>query len=176
MRIHSFKPIKGFEKEYTINKEGAVKSISRRRVNAIGRFYTNKETVMTQFIDRGGYQTVKLTRERKSGTKYLHRLLALTFIENPNNYTIVNHINGNKLDNSLENLEWVSRSQNQLHAIRLNLAKIPCLNKRKVLDRCTGRSFDSIKAACKEYKIGYDHCKKMLYGKIYNYTCLHLAA
>ena len=48
----------------------------------------------------------------------LHRLLALAFITNPNNLKVVNHKNGNKFDNRLENLEWVSHSENSLHSAK----------------------------------------------------------
>ena len=176
MRTNTFTPVKGFEDEYMINKDGIVKSISRTRLNSIGRKYTIKETTMTQFIDRAGYSTVKLTRNKKYGTHYIHRLLALTFIENPNNHPVVNHINGNKLDNSLENLEWTTRSQNHLHALKLGLCKLPVANKTKVIDVCTNTSYPSIMAASKKYNINYELCKKMLKGKKENHTCLRIAS
>lgn len=56
--------------------------------------------------------------------KKLHRLVAETFIPNPNNYPVINHINGNKLDNRAENLEWCTISHNNKEAYRLGLRKV----------------------------------------------------
>lgn len=169
-------PVKGFEDEYMINKDGIVKSISVTRQNSIGRKYTTKEITITQFVCRGGYSTVKLTRNKKSGSRYVHRLLALTFIDNPNNYPVVNHINGNKQDNSLENLEWTTPSKNHLHALAMGLCKLPVANKTKVIDICTNISYPSIMAASRENNINYELCKKMLKGKKENHTCLRIAS
>ena len=66
-------------------------------------------------ISSHGYEVVTVNGK----TKYIHRLIAEEHIPNPNNYPCINHINGNKLDNSIENLEWISRRKNCEHA-RLN--------------------------------------------------------
>lgn len=66
-------------------------------------------------ISSHGYEVVTVNGK----TKYVHRLIAEEHIPNPNNYKTVNHINGNKRDNRIENLEWVSRRKNCEHA-RLN--------------------------------------------------------
>lgn len=97
------KEIPNFEK-YTIDEHGVV--IGKR----------NKKPLKVR-ISRGGYPAVNLCIVTgKSTTRYIHRLLAETFIPNPDNKPQVNHIDGNKLNHSLNNLEWVTCSDNIQHA------------------------------------------------------------
>ena len=166
-------PIPGFNDQYTINEEGDVKSISRKKRNSIGRWHTNAICKMTQFIGRG-YWGVNLTRNGKRGTQNIHRLLALTFIPNPENKCCVNHINGNKLDNRLINLEWVTSSENHLHAIEHNLCKLPRVNRRSVRNRCTGEVYPSLKAAAIVTDMKMSKLQSMLNRK--SGTCLEYAA
>lgn len=76
-------------------------------------------------IQNSGYATVKLSKlidgVYKPHPKTVHRLIALAYLPNPENYSDVNHIDGNKLNNKLENLEWVSRKQNMKHAKDLGI-------------------------------------------------------
>jgi hypothetical protein len=69
-----------------------------------------------------GYTQVRL-RGDINKTYLLHRLVAQMFLPNPENKPQINHINGNKADNRLENLEWATRSQNMTHAYKMGLAK-----------------------------------------------------
>ena len=69
-----------------------------------------------------GYQIVGAV-SGSNKMQYVHRMVADTWIDNPNHYKEVNHINGDKDDNSVENLEWTTRSQNVLHAYRTGLMK-----------------------------------------------------
>lgn len=69
-------------------------------------------------IDNRGYLRCVLCKNSKMYTKKVHRLIAEAFIPNPENKPEVNHINGNKLDNRVENLEWCSRSDNLKHCYR----------------------------------------------------------
>lgn len=77
---------------------------------------------MARIMDNGhGYKQVQIMRNNKRYTKYVHRLVAECFIENPNNEPEVNHKDGNKANNKVENLEWCTRSENQKHSYRIGL-------------------------------------------------------
>lgn len=70
---------------------------------------------------KDGYLQVRLNRGKNGKSYLVHRLVAETFIENKNNYNVVNHINGIKTDNNATNLEWCTQSKNMLHAYANNL-------------------------------------------------------
>ncbi len=75
---------------------------------------------MTQHRGYNGYDRVKLSRGCKRGMYLVHRLVAETFLDNPENYPIVNHLNSCRHDNRVENLEWTTNSKNQLQRFREN--------------------------------------------------------
>lgn len=116
-----WKEIKGYENSYWINNFGYIK-----------RIYSNgSEKVLKQQLNKGGYLYVCLC---KNGTKKfvrVHKLVAETFIKNDSKNKEINHINGIKTDNRVENLEYVSRSENLLHAYRCGLEKRQYNNPKK---------------------------------------------
>ena len=67
-------------------------------------------------INKHGYKTVALRCDNKNSTKLVHQLVAKTYIPNPNGRKTINHIDGNKLNNNVDNLEWVSVRENTIHA------------------------------------------------------------
>ena len=88
-----------------------------------GEIVNRYGAIITPQLSKNGYIRVELW-QRNKGKKYLlHRLLAEAFIPNPSGHPVVNHIDGNKTNNDLGNLEWCSRSENQIHAYRNGLQK-----------------------------------------------------
>ncbi len=72
-------------------------------------------------ISNRGYHRITVCKNNKPKKMTIHRLVAELFIPNPNNYQTVNHISGDKSDNSINNLEWMSQAQNQEHAVATGL-------------------------------------------------------
>lgn len=117
-----WKDIKGYENYYQISNNGQVKNIK-----------TNK--ILTGDINSAGYKRVILYTPNKKRF-FIHRLVAEHFCNKPLNYKelVVNHIDGNKLNNDYKNLEFITRSENDKHAFKLNLRKpYPAQYKREVI-------------------------------------------
>jgi len=117
-----WKPIPGYPK-YEASTLGQIRSVYRELVvsdHKYNRVYkTRRESkVIKQSYNFRGYLRIDMrSTDRKSGmTEASHRLIAKTFIPNPNSYPQVNHINGIKDDNRVENLEWCTNLQNNRHA------------------------------------------------------------
>ena len=92
---------------------------------------TKVEKKKIMIIQKGqrGYLQIGLTKNRKHKTWPIHRIVAITFIENNENKREVNHIDGNKYNNSVNNLEWVTPSENMTHAYRSGLKIIRGIKK-----------------------------------------------
>lgn len=101
------KDIKGFEGRYTISNLGIVRSI-------IG----GKNIILKPSITKFGYARINLRKEneRKVYSYFVHRLVAGNFLANPNKLPEVNHIDSNRLNNNVNNLEWISREDNVRHS------------------------------------------------------------
>lgn len=107
-----FYPMKGYEETHLINP------ITQEIYSKI------KKRVLKGSVNDGYIRFHLKTLDEKIKTEKLHRIMALNFIPNPNNYPVVNHINGDKLDNRIENLEWCTVSHNNKEAYRLGLRKV----------------------------------------------------
>ncbi|MCB9056741.1 MAG: HNH endonuclease [Chitinophagales bacterium] len=154
-------PVKGFEGYYEINSEGEVRSLDRKVKLTKGkeRFYSQR--TIAQRIDSQGYATVRLSKDGSTHTKYVHKLVAEAFLVNSASKKYVNHKNGNKQDNSLSNLEWVTHSENIKHAHASGLINT---RKQKVINSSTGKVYQSIKGAAKDSNIPYSTLKNYLNG------------
>jgi len=111
----------GFDGFYVINELGNVKTKTTTSVTA-GRKPSGR--VLKKAISNSGYYTVQLRKNKKPYPYLLHRLLAIQFIPNPENKPCVNHIDSNRLNNKLNNLEWVTYSENNSHAHKFGGQKI----------------------------------------------------
>lgn len=107
-----WKPIKGYEGLYEVSNQGRVKSLGRKTKNG----FHHRVKILKFSIHTDDYLQVILYKNKKRKTYKVHRLVAENFIENPNEYKEVNHINGNKKNNTVNNLEWCTRKQNMIHA------------------------------------------------------------
>lgn len=112
-----WKDIEGYEGRYQVSNLGRVKSLKRKVPNGENSFRIIKEKILKTSKKSNEYIKVNL-----SGKSYrVHRLVATAFIENPNNYDEINHINGDKRDNRVKNLEWCTREYNMSFNKKLNV-------------------------------------------------------
>lgn len=116
-----WKDIEEFKGLYQVSNFGRVRSIDRLITYRTGTKRLTKGTILTIGQNKLGYQQVSLSKNDKMYSRRVHRLVANAFIKNTKNYKEVNHIDGNKKNNKVENLEWCNRSQNMQHAVRLGL-------------------------------------------------------
>tara|TARA_R100001086_G_scaffold246465_1_gene178733 strand:+ start:361 stop:891 length:531 start_codon:yes stop_codon:yes gene_type:complete len=120
--------VKNFE-NYEINPLGEVRSIPRMIDSNRGYKYYNTGKILKPILNSNGYYMVRLSKNGKVKQKYIHRLIAETLLKNTKDLPEINHKDGNKLNNNLENLEWVSYKQNINHSIESGLT--PLGSKRK---------------------------------------------
>ena len=110
LNFDEFTPIRGYEERYYISKFGDVYSTKSKRL-------------LKPFKNEHGYLVVELWCNYQRKSVKLHRLVAETFLENPNALKEINHKDGNKENNCVENLEWCTRSENLKHAYKIGLMK-----------------------------------------------------
>jgi hypothetical protein len=123
MKTEIWKDITGYEGLYQVSNLGRVKSLPRERKTYGKRTYKTKSLLMDAPISEKGYLRVCLSKDGKQRSYFVHRLVAVAFLDNKNSYPVVNHINGNKLDNRIENLEFCTQSHNVKEAYRIGLEK-----------------------------------------------------
>ena len=153
------KEIKGYEKYIISNK---------------GDIYI-KETMqkMGTYLSNNGYLRIGLTKDNKKTNFLVHRLVAISYLENIDNKIQVNHINGIKTDNRLDNLEWATREENMQHAYKNGLMKgfYDCAYK-VVLDTSNGVFYESVIEASATLRMNYSTLRSMLQGHRKNKTYL----
>lgn len=159
-----WKDIIGYEELYQVSNLGNVRKIDRWV--RIGRkdTYVSKGCVLKGYTDN--YRRVALSKDGIKKTFYVHRLVALAFIPNPQNKPQVNHIDGDKTNNKASNLEWVTNQENMFHEKVNNLNK----NTRVViaqydLDGRFKRKFKSISEASELTELSYSNIRSAVQGR-----------
>lgn len=109
-----WKDVVGYEGHYAISSIGRVKSLSRVKLTP-NSFFISQEIILKYQINKGGYIKVILLKNAQPKTFLVHRLMGIAFLENSENLPEINHKNMVRSDNTIENLEWVSKRENKTH-------------------------------------------------------------
>lgn len=120
--LEIWKDVKDYEGLYQVSNLGNVKSLDRIVETKNRKNYLRKGKVQKKSVNSFGYETVGFTVDNKTKIYRVHRLVALSFIENPENKPQINHIDGNKTNNNVNNLEWCTSSENQIHSVSTGLS------------------------------------------------------
>lgn len=119
--METWKEIIGYEGLYECSTHGRIRTVARGTICKNGRPKTLGQKILTPHFNTNGYLWVYLHKGGVRRFWLIHRLIALTFVENPDSKTFVNHRSGVKTANVPENLEWVTRKENVSHAFRSGL-------------------------------------------------------
>jgi RNA-binding protein YhbY len=153
-----WKDILGYEGLYQVSNLGKVKSLPKKWIGANGSVNGHNGMILSTTLSDKGYVKVKLSKDGKRRHTTMHILVAKTFISNIENKPQVNHINGIKTDNRVENLEWATALENVQHSFEtgLNIAKKGFESKcskqiaQLTLDDRLVKVYGSINEACLE--------------------------
>lgn len=114
-----WRAIPGYEGLYEVSSKGRIRRVHPPNHHHKEMLYVVLEPV----INHMGYYRITLSKDNVRINYSIHRLVALAFIENPECKPFINHIDGNKVNNSIENLEWCTAAENNRHAFRTGLNK-----------------------------------------------------
>ena len=167
--MEEWRDIEGYKGKYQVSNTGKVKSLNYN--------HTGKERILKAYVSGQGYLKVKLYQDGKIKHCYVHRLVAVAFLENPEGYTEVNHKDEDKTNNCVENLEYCSRSYNNRYndkakkagkKISEKMTNNPKLSKPvQGIDRLTGeiKEFPSAHEAERQMDINYSDIIKCCKGR-----------
>lgn len=161
-----WKPVVGYEGLYEVSQNGDVRNVKTQKV-LIPRNSTSYS--MVALYDNGKRKDLKI-----------HRLVAQAFLPNPKNKPQVNHKNGDKLNNHVQNLEWCTNSENQKHAYKTGLRKVTDYqieivkvavskaHSKAVIDMQTGIKYSSLIKGCIEVNMNSSTANKQIHRKSKN--------
>jgi len=176
-----WKDVFGWEGLYAVSNLSRVKRISNIvRTCGTSRNYTNriiKERVLKGSIDKAGYYRIDLRNGPNRTNALLHRLVAKAFIPNPENKPQINHIDGNKTNNRVSNLEWCTHKENMRHGYKNGLIPIKTLlknelsiasklNNSQVIEiKCRLKNGDRVSDIAKDYPVTRSAIGEIKYGR-----------
>lgn len=156
----TWKPIKNYENLYEISDDGEVRSLEREvktKIRNVRRRVISGK-ILKQSMKRNGYKTVDLSKGGKVKTVLVHRLVAEAFLPNNDGKYFVNHIDSDRTNNSVKNLEWVTSSENRKHGICSG--NVVFRQTKKVRCKDTGEIFGQAKIAANWLMQNYpERCK-----------------
>lgn len=174
----NYKAVKGFEGFYEVSDSGIVRSVDRT-ITVVNHGKecqrTDKGKLIRPTLKRNGYLQVGLIMSGKRTHINVHRLVAIAFVPNPNNLPEVNHIDGDKQNNTASNLEWCTSKENHAHAKEKGLAHYSDGRNgfsKEVINTVTGEEFETARMAYNNFKpdYGYIYFTRKLSGEKPNDT------
>lgn len=125
-----WKPIENYNSLYEVNEKGEIRSLYHWNGHKYEK--RKKPYILKQTNTTTGYKKVELAKDGKKKSLRVHRLVATAFIPNPMNKPYINHIDGNRINNCVENLEWCTQHENVVHAYETGLNKISHITKEEL--------------------------------------------
>lgn len=162
-----WKDVLGYEGLYQVSNTGKVKSLPKSWVSGNGVLKSHSGKILNTSISRGYYR-VPLNKDGVKKLFTVHRLVAMAFTLNAENLETVNHKDGNKLNNNVDNLEWMSSGDNTRHAHLNGLTKQGGKHQwaKIVLDTETGIYYETLNEAASSKNINVSTLSNYLTGKI----------
>lgn len=164
--------IPGTNNYYQASRSGEIRSVDRTITSTTkrGSFQSTRPgRVLKQTVNKNGYLSVIISVDGHHKLKSVHRLVATTFLPNPDNLPQINHIDGNKTNNCVENLEWCTQSRNMGHAKEHGLwSPVECGKSSRLSTgipvRCItdGKEYSSINQAAKTYCMDFESVKESI--------------
>ena len=177
----TWKDIPGLDGLYQASNIGRIKILSRETKNNRGSFRTKEKFSSLSKINSSGYYEISVTVNGIKKSAKVHRLIGISFIENPDNKPEINHKNGIKTDNRVSNLEWATHQENIEHAKSMGLMKAGSLKGKtnvhpsckpviqKSLDGSIINTYHSLSEAARQMKVRPCSITDAIYGKCH--TC-----
>lgn len=151
MEQEVWKDIPEYEGNYKASSLGRVMACEKIVKGRWGNNAKKQSKIIKQVLGKNGYLHLNLYKNRKAKTFDVHIIIANTFLTKKNNNDDVNHKNGNKTDNRVENLEFITRSENLIH--RYKKLKQPAVGSKKIICVETKKEYETETAASNEFGV-----------------------